>query len=86
MQESTVRTRHIPEDVRDAVWRRDEGKCTKCGSNENLEFDHIIPHPKVVPIPNETYNFYVSHVIERNLIKLANPTCIDIVTTVNLHK
>ena len=40
------RSRVITEDVRDAVWRRDDGKCTQCGSNENLEFDHIIPHSK----------------------------------------
>ena len=33
----------IIQQVRDAVWRRDEGKCCKCGSNEKLEFDHIIP-------------------------------------------
>jgi hypothetical protein len=33
----------IPEDVKFIVWRRDLGKCVKCGSNKKLEFDHIIP-------------------------------------------
>jgi len=36
----------IPEDVKIFVWKRDDGKCTKCGSRENLEFDHIIPLAK----------------------------------------
>jgi tetratricopeptide (TPR) repeat protein len=33
----------IPEAVRHAVWRRDEGRCVKCGNQDRLEFDHIIP-------------------------------------------
>ena len=32
----------IPKEVQREVWRRDAGRCTECGSNENLEFDHII--------------------------------------------
>jgi len=34
---------YLPENVKIAVWKRDCGRCVKCGSNENLEFDHIIP-------------------------------------------
>mgnify|MGYP001274775466 FL=1 len=40
------KSRNISQEVRDRVWNRDKGKCTECGSNENLEFDHIIPHAK----------------------------------------
>ncbi len=36
------RTR-IPESVRIEVWRRDQGKCARCGSREKLEYDHIVP-------------------------------------------
>ena len=38
-----VADRMIPQSVKDAVWRRDEGKCAVCNSQKNLEFDHIIP-------------------------------------------
>jgi hypothetical protein len=36
----------IPEEVRIAVWRRDQGKCVRCGGRENLEYDHIVPVSK----------------------------------------
>jgi len=36
----------IPTSVRREVWRRDEGKCSKCGSRANLHYDHIIPVSK----------------------------------------
>ena len=40
------KSRRITQDVKDKVWNRDGGKCVECDSNENLEFDHIIPHSK----------------------------------------
>lgn len=41
-----LRSRRITQEVMDKVWNRDEGKCIECGSNQNLEFDHIIPFSK----------------------------------------
>ncbi len=38
--------RYISPEVKNAVWQRDRGKCVQCGSNKNLEFDHIIPVSK----------------------------------------
>jgi hypothetical protein len=37
---------HIPERIKNEVWRRDGGKCVECGSVYNLEFDHVIPVAK----------------------------------------
>jgi 5-methylcytosine-specific restriction endonuclease McrA len=38
--------RLIPTSVKLEVWKRDKGKCVKCGSQDNLHFDHIIPYSK----------------------------------------
>jgi len=38
--------RIIPTWVKLEVWKRDGGKCTKCGSDQDLHFDHIIPWSK----------------------------------------
>jgi hypothetical protein len=38
--------RVIPTWVKLEVWKRDGGKCSKCGSEDDLHFDHIIPFSK----------------------------------------
>lgn len=37
------RRRSIPIAVRHEVWLRDGGVCSNCGSDDELEFDHIVP-------------------------------------------
>jgi HNH endonuclease len=33
----------IPRDVKHAVFQRDEGRCVECGSNFDIQYDHVIP-------------------------------------------
>ncbi|MDD5126568.1 MAG: HNH endonuclease [Dehalococcoidales bacterium] len=45
-QEDISHDRIIPASVKLEVWKRDKGQCIKCGSKDNLHFDHIIPYSK----------------------------------------
>lgn len=39
-------TRQIPGRVKLFVYKRDHGQCTRCGSKNNLHFDHILPYSR----------------------------------------
>ena len=38
--------KNIPSNLRKIIWKRDNGRCIKCGSQNDLHFDHIIPVSK----------------------------------------
>lgn len=40
------RRERIPDEVRELVWERDEGACVRCGAEDDLQFDHVIPVAK----------------------------------------
>lgn len=46
LDDSELKREPIPQEILDKVWNRDGGKCIKCGSQEKIEFDHIIPFSK----------------------------------------
>lgn len=41
--DTRARREKISQDVKVAVWQRDRGRCVDCESQNELEFDHIIP-------------------------------------------
>lgn len=46
-KQTTQRQREpISRDVQAAVWKRDNGRCVRCGTEDDLQFDHIIPVAK----------------------------------------
>jgi hypothetical protein len=53
-------SRHIPAEVKRAVWRRDGGRCTfrdergrQCDATGFLEFHHVVPYAKGGPATTE---------------------------------
>jgi hypothetical protein len=44
--DNNLSDRQISQEVKDRVWRRDGGRCVRCGSKYRLEFDHIVPFSK----------------------------------------
>jgi hypothetical protein len=49
----STRARHVPAEIKNAVWKRDKGCCTfvsdsghRCESRKFLEYDHVIPAAK----------------------------------------
>lgn len=41
-----VQTRMIPSKVKFEVFKRDQGKCVICGSQDNLHYDHELPYSR----------------------------------------
>lgn len=39
-------SRYISDPVKEEVFERDRGRCVKCGSIRDLQFDHVIPHSR----------------------------------------
>ena len=42
-QDQARRRDIIPDDIKQLVWMRDGGQCVRCGSQAELQFDHVIP-------------------------------------------
>lgn len=45
-EDEKITDRYVSKITSLAVWKRDLGKCVQCGSQEKLEYDHVIPVSK----------------------------------------
>ncbi len=41
--DNNAKRQPIPQQVKVLVWQRDGGRCVECGSQQDLEYDHVIP-------------------------------------------
>lgn len=42
--QGAVRVRgYVSDEVKQFIWTRDEGRCAQCGSDSELQYDHVIP-------------------------------------------
>ena len=46
VQTDLSHNRLIPADIKREVYKRDKGRCVKCGATDNLHFDHDYPYSK----------------------------------------
>jgi len=46
LHDQSQRRRLIPTQVKLEVWKRDGGKCVRCGATDELHFDHVIPYSR----------------------------------------
>ena len=81
-----IRRVPIPDDVKMFVWQRDQGRCVRCGRQENLEFDHVIPVAKGGAIPNGIYSYCVTSVTEKSRMPLVSETTDEILGLVGLFE
>lgn len=44
--DSSSRSRYVSKQTKESVYVRDSGRCSLCGSNDNLEYDHVVPFSK----------------------------------------
>ncbi|HAG90916.1 MAG TPA: hypothetical protein DCL41_03550 [Bdellovibrionales bacterium] len=62
-------SRYISQKVKFQVWRRDDGRCQKCGSQHNLNMDHVRPFAKGGCSTKENLRLLCFHCNQREAMK-----------------